>query len=693
MMKISMTKHSTQAVALGALLFGVAGSALADEVTFNGTVSTDFTDTNNWSTLAYPTSADYAVINTTAELTNAAPNNIMALRIAQADSDSVGVFNVRGTNASISVNSSSNWDTHIGRKGHGTLNILEGGQAYINFAEIGREPGSTGIVNVVDGYLRFTRGSKYDSTEYAGDVSFSVHVGANDHTGDAGYGEINVSGGSFVTRFGVEFGHPTRTPNQGKFSVQGTNAVEITIGDTNDGYWMQNTNSILEIGIDGGVTPINILENGDGTGAGGAHFANGSILDVGFINGYSENGTWAVMNSEGTMVNLGLALSDEAVAEGWDAGIEDNTLYVSYGEDAPGDLEPLTTPLAPSSVTAMPSSNYTVTVTWEEAYGAETYTVQRSTESGGPYTEVASGLTDLSYNDVVPAVDSRYYYTVYGVNAMGDGTVSSEDDAYALDAAVIGVSSPYNDSYTIYNLFDNDTSTHYDDTVATDHWGGLDYGSANKKQILEVAYVLRNYSESKVLPYASNTMFQASNNTNGTWTTLHTIPADVSTAPTWNSVEVSDGTAYQYVRVITPDDQKNKAIAEVKFLTADDYTTNGTAKYWLELVHGLVTDGDYEAADVEDVDDDGFAAWEEYVAGTDPNDVDDFLEVTQLTTTNGVVITWASVEGKTYNVLTNTSLSYGEAGVAAAVTGKDGSTSYTGTVSGASTVFYTIGVE
>ena len=46
-------------------------------------------------------------------------------------------------------------------------------------------------------------------------------------------------------------------------------------------------------------------------------------------------------------------------------------------------------------------------------------------------------------------------------------------------------------------------------------------------------------------------------------------------------------------------------------------TLQGTPYLWLDH-YGLVTDGNYEAADVGDTDADGYFAWQEYVAGTEP---------------------------------------------------------------------------
>ncbi len=49
-------------------------------------------------------------------------------------------------------------------------------------------------------------------------------------------------------------------------------------------------------------------------------------------------------------------------------------------------------------------------------------------------------------------------------------------------------------------------------------------------------------------------------------------------------------------------------------------TSRGTPTAWLDQ-YGLVSGGDYEAADVADSDSDGLSAWQEYVAGTVPTNV------------------------------------------------------------------------
>ena len=53
-----------------------------------------------------------------------------------------------------------------------------------------------------------------------------------------------------------------------------------------------------------------------------------------------------------------------------------------------------------------------VSVTWDSLVTASAYTISRATSSGGPYTALASGLTDLSYLDVDVLPGQNYFYVV-----------------------------------------------------------------------------------------------------------------------------------------------------------------------------------------------------------------------------------------------------------------------------------------
>ncbi len=80
-------------------------------------------------------------------------------------------------------------------------------------------------------------------------------------------------------------------------------------------------------------------------------------------------------------------------------------------------------------------------------------------------------------------------------------------------------------------------------------------------------------------------------------------------------------------------------------------TSNGTPYAWLDA-YDLVTEGDYEAADLSDTDFDGYLAWQEYILGTVPTNGSSglFPEQEILEGTN-FLLRWASVSGRIYRVL------------------------------------------
>lgn len=65
-------------------------------------------------------------------------------------------------------------------------------------------------------------------------------------------------------------------------------------------------------------------------------------------------------------------------------------------------------------------------VTWEFSALAESYNIKRSTESGGPYTVLATGIETPEYVDTQAAAGSSYFYVVSAVNALGESSDSAE---------------------------------------------------------------------------------------------------------------------------------------------------------------------------------------------------------------------------------------------------------------------------
>ena len=67
-----------------------------------------------------------------------------------------------------------------------------------------------------------------------------------------------------------------------------------------------------------------------------------------------------------------------------------------------------------------------VQLRWTPSFGATGYNVKRATESGGPYTNVATGVARPSHIDTVTA-SGTYYYMVSATNNARESPVSAEE--------------------------------------------------------------------------------------------------------------------------------------------------------------------------------------------------------------------------------------------------------------------------
>ncbi len=109
------------------------------------------------------------------------------------------------------------------------------------------------------------------------------------------------------------------------------------------------------------------------------------------------------------------------------AALDDFRLYTQAL--SPAEITALATPSAgaPLQVTAAHGDGE-ATLTWLPN-ATTTYTVKRSTTSGGPYTPIADDLTDLTYTDTGLTNGVTYYYVISGADAGGSGPDSEEVSA------------------------------------------------------------------------------------------------------------------------------------------------------------------------------------------------------------------------------------------------------------------------
>lgn len=96
-----------------------------------------------------------------------------------------------------------------------------------------------------------------------------------------------------------------------------------------------------------------------------------------------------------------------------------------------GVFDPPVTDVPPAPILTPVEQDGAVGLTWELGYGvgADTWTVRRATTSGGPYTDIVSGLTVLNYTDTNVVNGTKYFYRVRGVNVNGTGPDSAEKSA------------------------------------------------------------------------------------------------------------------------------------------------------------------------------------------------------------------------------------------------------------------------
>jgi hypothetical protein len=71
-------------------------------------------------------------------------------------------------------------------------------------------------------------------------------------------------------------------------------------------------------------------------------------------------------------------------------------------------------------------TNDSVNIIWNSIPGAASYSVERSTTAGGPYTPVASDLTETSYTDKSVTANTTYYYVVKAKLSDTETMTSSE---------------------------------------------------------------------------------------------------------------------------------------------------------------------------------------------------------------------------------------------------------------------------
>ncbi|MHC4194870.1 MAG: CBM96 family carbohydrate-binding protein, partial [Planctomycetota bacterium] len=123
-------------------------------------------------------------------------------------------------------------------------------------------------------------------------------------------------------------------------------------------------------------------------------------------------------------------------------------LEVTYGDT--GDTTP---PAAPANLTAT-AGNSKVLLNWDNNTEEDLshYVVYRDTSSGGPYTEIASGVTTSDYNDSGLTNGTTYYYVVTAVDTSNNESADSVEAAAMPEGVVKSIDfGPTDDALVNHN--------------------------------------------------------------------------------------------------------------------------------------------------------------------------------------------------------------------------------------------------
>jgi hypothetical protein len=169
-----------------------------------------------------------------------------------------------------------------------------------------------------------------------------------------------------------------------------------------------------------------------------ATYTNGSVTDTAFST--SAQGSirpeWALIfnhyvNRQGLAAPFTQRFMTQTQPEGGGGNYGPNS--GGYDQLGYGTLthtrDPIATGAKPSGLTAHASQGSVILSWWGTAY-ASSYNVKRSSTAGGPYTNIAMGITDpLTYTDGAPG-PGPLYYVVTAMTPAGETAASNEARGY-----------------------------------------------------------------------------------------------------------------------------------------------------------------------------------------------------------------------------------------------------------------------
>jgi hypothetical protein len=208
-----------------------------------------------------------------------------------------------------------------------------------------------------------------------------------------------------------------------------------------------------------------------------------------------------------------------------------------------------TPPQAPTELMAEAGNPGEIELSWNAVAGAESYVVQRSRTSGGPFVIVAN-LAQTSFTDVDLADVATYYYVVTSLKNAGESAPSSQTSAQVLLNLSLNAVFPDPASHSAAGpakAFDGRAHTKW--FTGTGHATATleaDFGEGN-----EVNIVRYDITSANDVPQRDPTDWELQASHDGSnWTTLDTRTGEVFAARfQTNRYPIHNSTAYRYYRL------------------------------------------------------------------------------------------------------------------------------------------------
>jgi hypothetical protein len=218
-----------------------------------------------------------------------------SMTVDRMDISNGSVFNMMGGTFDLSQ-SGAVVRMNVGLEGRGSIVNQSGGSMNVgHMLRIGNKQAS-GTYNLSGGALDIFRAGRSLIDAPAG-PSLSLGPGNAE-------AEMNISGGSLTSRFGVEI------DSKATFKVLGTGASKIGIGlNERQGFGSWYQKGTLSAGIGPkGITKIEIIGNASKDQF--VTFLSGAVLDLSFHGANPYSGTWTILEVEdANIVDEGLLLS------------------------------------------------------------------------------------------------------------------------------------------------------------------------------------------------------------------------------------------------------------------------------------------------------------------------------------------------------------------------------------------------